>query len=105
MIKLVYIAGPYRGDGTPDCIHENIQVARIIAKKYWQAGYAVICPHMNSAYMDGVCPDETFLEGAIEILKRCDGIVMMPNWQQSAGSRDELNMAIKLGLEIIYEVE
>jgi len=105
MIKLVYIAGPYRGNGTPDCIHKNIQAARTVAKKYWQKGYAVICPHMNSAYMDGACLDEMFLNGAIEILKRCDGIVMMPNWQQSEGSRNELNVADKLGLEIIYEEE
>ncbi len=102
-MKVVYIAGAYRGDGKPDTIYENIQIVRKYAKKYWRLGYAVFCPHMNSAFMDGACSDETFLEGSIEILKRCDVIVMLPNWEQSAGSVDEFNLANDVGLQIIHE--
>jgi len=102
-MKLVYIAGAYRGDGKLDTIYENIQTARKYAKKYWELGYAVICPHMNSALMDGVCDDKIFLDGDIEILKRCDIIVMLPNWEQSDGATKEVYEAWENGLEIIYE--
>jgi hypothetical protein len=53
--------------------------------------------------MDGECPDDYFLEGDIEILKRCDIIYMLKNWDSSLGARDELKLAKKIGLEVVYE--
>ena len=53
-------------------------------------GYAVICPHMNSALMDGVVPDGMFLAGDREFIRRMragDVFVLLPGWQESA--RDE----------------
>ena len=101
-MKVAYIAGPYRS-GTVYGIVENIRRAEAVAIKYWQLGYAVICPHKNTALLDGLLPDRIWLDGAIEILKRCDVIVLMKGWINSSGSRAELEIATKLGLEVIYE--
>jgi len=92
-MKLIYIAGPYRS-GTEYGVKLNIDKAEAVALKYWKAGYAVFCPHKNSAFMGGSCPDETWLEGGLEILKRCDGIVMMEGWRESKGSGGELDQAM-----------
>lgn len=101
-MKIAYIAGPYRAD-TVSGIRANIERARVVAEKHWKMGYAVFCPHMNSALMDGIIPDEQFLKAGLNFLDMCDTIVMMKGWEKSAGSRDELEMA-KLGkMEIIYE--
>ena len=54
-------------------------------------GYAVICPHKNSGFFDGVVPDKQFLYCGIEILSRCDCAVLVEGWDKSAGSRDERN--------------
>jgi hypothetical protein len=81
----------------------NIIRARKVAKKYWKLGYAVICPHSNSTLFDGVAPDKTFLDGDIAILKRCDVIVMMRDWQKSRGAREELDIARTIGLDVIYD--
>lgn len=101
-MKLIYIAAPYRAN-TINGIYENIYSARLLAIKYWKKGYAVICPHMNSSLMDGVTTDDVFLSGGIEILKRCDTIVMHKNWKWSIGCYDEHSVAIKNNLQIIYE--
>ena len=98
-MKLIYIAGPYRSD-TEYGVKLNIDRAEAVALKYWKAGYAVFCPHKNSAFMGGSCPDETWLEGGLAILRRCDIIVMMEGWKNSTGSIMEYNLACKLGLEI-----
>lgn len=103
-MKLAYIAGPYRAD-TINGIVQNIRNAEKVAMKYWKKGYAVICPHKNTALFDGICPDETWLKGDIEILKRCDVIIMAPGWVKSEGACIEHDFAIKYGLEIIYEDE
>ena len=57
---VAYVAGPYRSE-TIYGIEQNIQRAKRLAAELWKRGYAVICPHANSAFMDGVCDDETFL--------------------------------------------
>ena len=93
MKKVIYIAGPYRAK-TEWEVKQNIDRAEAVSLKYWKAGYAVFCPHKNSAFMGGSCPDETWLEGGLEILKRCDGIVMMEGWRESKGSGGELDQAM-----------
>ena len=101
-MQIAYIVGPYRAKTIYE-IKENIRRAEQYAVKYWQLGYAVICPHKNSAFFDGIVPDQSFLDGDIEIIKRCDIVVMTPGWEKSSGSVNELEFAKELGLTIIYE--
>lgn len=96
-MQLVYIAGKYRGK-TINEIYENIQLARQHAVRLWRLGYAVLCPHTNTSLMDGVVSDETFLEGTKEMLRRCDYIYMLPNWEQSHGAIEERILAIQCGI-------
>ena len=109
-MKVVYIAGPYRAD-TPHGIVENIRRAEDVAITYWRRGYAVICPHKNTALLDGACPDETWLKGDLELLRRCDIIVMMKGYEHSTGARAELQEANKIRsaggrpFDIIFECE
>jgi len=101
-MKLAYIAGPYRAE-TPHVIYGNIMLAGKYAQKYWKLGYAVICPHLNRALMDGVVPDALFLDGDMVMLRKCDIVVMMPNWRSSNGAAAELKEAKRCQKEIIYE--
>lgn len=106
---VVYIAGPYRS-GTVNGIYENIQKARAAAVEYWRANYVVICPHLNSAFMDGAifsgaCDDSIWLNGGLELLKRSDIIVMLPGWKNSEGSRKEHDAALKMNKTIEYYEE
>ena len=101
-MKIAYIAGPYRSE-TPEGVRRNIAHARRVAEKYWRLGYAVFCPHLNSAHMDGVVPDENFLAGDIIILKRCDVVVAMKTWAKSKGATKEIELADELEIEVIYD--
>lgn len=101
-MKLAYIAGPYRSDTIRGTV-ENIRRAEAVAIKYWKKGYAVICPHMNTALFDGLLPDGVWLEGDIEILKRCDVIILMRGWSQSKGAQLEYDIAKKNDLEVIED--
>jgi hypothetical protein len=103
-MEVAYIAGPYRA-ATPSGIVANIRHAEKYAKKYWLRGYAVICPHMNTALFDGVAPDEVWLAGDLELLKRSDVIVMVPGWENSRGAQAELEYANRLSKLVIFETE
>jgi hypothetical protein len=87
-MKLAFISGAYRAD-TVHGIVENIRKAEAASIECWRRGYAVICPHKNSALLDGVLPDKVWLDGDLEMLRRCDVVVMLPGWKQSAGSVKE----------------
>jgi hypothetical protein len=50
--------------------------------------------------MDGVATDEVFLEGTMELLRRCDAVVLVPNWRDSAGAQAEVAEAERLGLPV-----
>lgn len=99
-MKVFYIAGPYRAD-TPRKILENIRAAEAIAIKVWKSGNVALCPHLNSRLMDGICNDSVFLEGAIELMRRCDGVVLVPGWGKSKGAMAEVEIALKNDLPVM----
>jgi hypothetical protein len=101
-MKVIFISGPYRGESYQE-ICNNISLAKAAAIKLWREGYAVICPHLNTAHFDGLCPDEVWLEGDLEILRHCDAIYMLKAWRDSAGAKTELKLAQELGFEILYQ--
>lgn len=101
-MKVAYIAGPYRAKNGVTVL-ENIRAAEQVAIKYWRLGFAVITPHLNTAFFDGLAPDNVWLEADLEFLRRCDVVVMMKTWKYSSGAVKEHELALELEKEIIYE--
>lgn len=101
-MQIAYIGGPYRAS-TKLGVIRNVLKARKIAKKYWRKGYAVFCPHLNSALMDGIAPEEVFLKGDLEFLQYADILVVIPGWERSTGTLGEIEFAKAKGIPIIYE--
>jgi len=104
IMKVIYIAGPYRAD-TEHGVVENIRRAEEVAIKVWQAGHVALCPHKNTALFGGLCPDEAWLKGDLELLRRCDGIIMVQGWEKSSGSVAEVGFADRHNIPVYYEVE
>ena len=102
-MKLLYIAGPYRGKSYNEIYH-NVHAAREVAESVLTCcpDWFPITPHLNTAYMDGVADDQVFLDGDIELMKRMDAILMLLNWAESSGARHERDIAVELGIKIYY---
>jgi len=98
-MKLIYIAGPYRGPNTW-AIEQNIRRAEDAAVLVWRAGHAALCPHANARHMEGVTSDEHVLAGTMEMLRRCDAVLLIPGWQASRGAVAEQEEAVNLGLPV-----
>jgi dienelactone hydrolase len=101
-MRVAYVSGPYRSKQGIYGVYQYIQAAREVALDLWRQGYAVVCPHLNSALMDGAVPDAVFLAGDLEIMRRCDLVVMLPDWQRSEGACAEREEALRLGMPV-YE--
>lgn len=98
---LVYVAGPYNGP-SHEAIDQNIQNAREVAIAVWQAGMTAICPHLNTARfeVDAGLPESRYLLGDLEILSKCDAIVMTPDWERSKGATKERHYALGSGIPV-----
>ena len=103
-MKLVYIAGPYRGTNMWDVV-QNIRRAEALALAVWQSGAACICPHKNTAFFDGAADDSVWLEGDLEMMRRCDAVLCTDEWQRSAGAREEVRIAREVGIAIFESIE
>jgi len=101
-MKLLYISGKYTANSIWET-QENIRIAEKYLIKYLNLGYAVHCPHKNTAMLDGIVGIDTSMNNDLEILKRCDCIVMLPDWKESKGANIEHSLAQDMHKEIIYE--
>lgn len=104
-MKVIYVAGPYRAD-TEWGVVQNIRHAEEAAIRLWKEGWAVLCPHKNSALLGGSLgdvDDSTWLAGGLELLRRSDAIYMLKGWSNSSGAVKEFQLAIKLNLLTLFE--
>lgn len=106
-MKIAYTAGPYRAPHIWGVV-QNIRAAEAVAVELWRMGIAALCPHKNTALLDGATGGAGFgdaavwLEGDLEMLRRCDLIVMVPGWEQSQGAKAEREEAKARGIPVMY---
>lgn len=103
-MKVVYVAGPFRGPNSWE-IEQNIRRAETLALEAWRCGAAVVCPHTNTRFFQGAADDHIWLDGDIEILKRCDAILMTPDWERSTGASHEHTVAVQCDIKALYSIE
>lgn len=101
---LVYVAGPYRA-ATAFAREENIFEAKKVGAQLAAHGFMPVIPHANTAHFDGLGSDEFFLEGTLELMRRCDAVFLMPSWQRSSGARAEKAEAENMSIPCVESVE
>jgi len=98
--KVVYIAGPFRAANQWEQ-EANIRRAEAMALEVWRLGAVALCPHLNTRYFSGALPDEVWLDGDLELLRRCDAILMVHGWENSAGAMAEKAFARENNIPIL----
>ena len=70
-------------------MEQNIRRAETLALEVWRAGMACICPHTNTRFYQGAAPDAVWLNGDLELVRRCDAVLLTPDWARSVGATAE----------------
>lgn len=102
MTPILYVAGPYRG-ASKVRIAQNISAARSVALEAARRGWMPMCPHMNTAHMEDDLPhlgDQFWLQGTLELMRRCDALVLVPGWETSEGTQAEISEADRLRIPV-----
>jgi hypothetical protein len=102
-MKVVYVAGPFRGKTEWD-VAENIRAAERIGFEVARLGMMPLIPHANTAHFNGTMTAEFWLAGTMELLRRCDAVVFSPEWERSAGSVAEEQEARRLRLPCFFSI-
>jgi hypothetical protein len=97
---LIYVAGPYRAP-TAWQRERNIHRAREWGVALARAGAYPVIPHSNTAHFDGEADDALWLAGTLELMRRCDGVLLIEGWERSSGARAEADEAARLGIPVV----
>ena len=96
-MKLWYVAHPYSGNE----YHNYLRALRATILLL-DRGFVVFSPIVHSHPLDMYKKREPSFWYAqdLEILEKCDGIILCEGWEDSKGCRLEYSKAVKLKLEI-----
>lgn len=106
-MKVVYIAGPFRAK-TPFGVKLNVDAAEkemhdlVVFAHMHGFKISVLCPHAMTRNLDGTADDPYWLDATLELMRRCDAVLMLPSWEVSAGARGERAEALRLGMPVFY---
>lgn len=98
-MKVVFIAGPFRGP-TPWDVAQNVRRAEEVGLEVAMRGGMPLIPHANTALFDKQLTDDFWLAGTQELLRRCDAVMLVPDWERSSGTRAEIELAMELGMPV-----
>lgn len=105
---VIYISGLFSSKAEPYSFWEqecNVRVAEVEALAVWRAGHVALCPHTLTRNYAGTLPYETWLTGELELLSRCDGMLLLRGWQDSPGARREKAHAESLGIPVSEDLQ
>lgn len=109
-MTVVYVAGPFRamnerGDQDMWRVQQNVMAAMNVALKVWKLGAVALCPHANSMFFTGAGDDAMWLNGSLELMRRCDAVVLVSGWEQSQGTLAEIREAQSEAIPVFESVE
>lgn len=103
-MAVVYIAGPFSGaDGWE--VAENVHRAERAAREVARLGAAPLTPHSIGARMNGTETYEYWCAATLEMMRRCDAVLLVDGWGRSRGALGEMEEAQRVGLPIFYPGE
>ena len=104
-LKVVFVGGPYFGDGKYETIDKNIKEAEEYSIALANRGIPHFCAHTHTAHFEvkAKAPEPHYYALDLAMLRNaCSAYLAMPRWKDSRGARFEHEESIKLGLPIFY---
>ena len=98
-MKVIYIIGPFTAATAWD-IECNVRKAEEAALLIAQLGGMPLCPHTNTRFFHGQLTSAFWYEGTMELMRRCNAVFVLRDWQNSVGCRAEIIEAQEVGLPI-----
>lgn len=106
-MKKVYVAGAYSANNVIDVL-KNIGRGEHFAADIFMLGMAPFCPwHDKQFVTDNWARDFTvkqFYDYSIAWLKCCDAMFLVPGYETSKGTAEEIEIARKMGIPVFDDI-
>ncbi len=105
-MRLLYIAGPWRGE-THREVELNINTAHTVGKVAAKRGWFPVMSHIEAANLGHISPDSLgddnfYLQGAIELMLRCDAVLLCPGWEDTNEIPSLVDIAERASLPVYH---
>lgn len=104
-MRLVYIAGPYtaataieRTGNIHSARERAVDVVRVVP------GIFPVVPHLLGAGWEDEGSAAFWYAATLEVMRRCDAVLVLPTWKASKGAVAEVEEALRLGLPVFQTV-
>jgi hypothetical protein len=92
-LKIIYVAGKLTGKDNFE-ISRNVRAAEDVAMEVVKLGAMPLIPHANTGLnFFGTATEEFWYEGTVELMLRCDAVILVPGWTRSKGVALVMNAA------------
>jgi len=101
---LIYVAGALRGD-VPTYISNCSRMIKY-AESIRRSGVAVYIPCLDllQGLVMGDMEFTDYFNNSFEVLKRCDGVYLVPGWENSEGTKREIALAESIGIPVFSDM-
>lgn len=106
--KRVYVAGAYSATDVISVLN-NMREGMRLSTQVFLLGYAPFCPWLDHHFQFMLRPDEhlsvkDYYDYSIAWLEASDAMVLVPGWEKSTGTLNEIKRAEELGIPIYYDL-
>ena len=103
-MKVIYVAGRF---SAPDQWQRarNVRAAETVAFAVAEVGAMPLNPLANMCNFFATLTDEFWYDGTLELLRRCDAVILVPGWQGSKGVQREIDETFLRKMPLFERVE
>jgi len=98
-MRVIYVAGPFRGKNAWK-VEQNIRVAEDAGMVVAQLGAVPLIPHTMCRFFDGTMTGQFWIDATLDLLRRCDAMLVVGGWENSEGTKGEIQEAAVLGIPV-----
>jgi len=104
-MKIVFIAGPYFGDGDFGKIERNIRKAEEYQVQLANNDIGFFCPHNHTEHFERKAKANEKFYRELDMLMLsivADAVLAIPGWEISSGAKAEIEWAVANNLKVFY---
>jgi hypothetical protein len=103
-MRLIYVAGPLMGPNDWE-IRRHIHCAAALGYEVAKLGAYPVIPHTNTgSVFIGTVDTAFWCAGTLELLRRCDAVILVMGWEDSKGATAEFDEARRLNIPVFGQV-
>lgn len=105
-MRIVYVAGPFAAPCAWEVEH-NVRLAEACGLEVARLGAMPLIPHANTRFFHGVTgiAASFWYRGTLELLLRCDAMIVVGDWESSRGSKAELRACDEHDIPFFWSLE